>query len=385
MYLRLSSFYLVYFATLGALLPYWGLYLKSLGFGATEIGELIAVTMATKMVAPNVWGWVADHTGRRVWVIRVASVIAVVAFSGVFFVHDFWGLAIIVATFSFFWNAALPQFEALTMSYLGDRAHRYSSIRLWGSIGFIATVVLLGPLLDRHGAGLLPCVLVILLGTIVASSLTVPERPLVHESKRDREPFWQIVNQRDVRSLLIVCFLMQASHGPYYSFYSIYLENHGYSHEVIGRLWALGVIAEIIVFLFMHRLLPRFGVRRLLLASLGLATLRWMLIGAFVDSAGVLAFAQLLHAASFGVYHAVAIGLIHGFFTGVHQGRGQAIYSSLSFGAGGAFGSFYAGYLWDSAGASMTFMIAAVASAAAFVFAARGIATGRLAEVAAPP
>jgi PPP family 3-phenylpropionic acid transporter len=372
MYFRLSGFYLFYFAALGALLPYWGLYLKSLEFSSGAIGELIAILMATKIVAPNVWGWVADHSGRRMAVVRIASLLAVIAFCGVFLGQGYWWMAAVMILFSFFWNAALPQFEAVTLSQLGAQPHRYSSIRLWGSIGFILSVATLGPLLGRYDAGLLPWVLVALYAAIWISTLLVAEQaspPAHHE----RLHLWELLRQPQVAALLLVCFLMQASHGPYYSFYSIYLEDHGYPRWLIGQLWALGVVAEIGVFLLMHRLLPRFGARRLLLASLALTTLRWLLIGHFVGSLPVLVFAQTLHAASFGIYHAVAITLIHKFFTGRHQGRGQALYSSLSFGAGGAVGSLYAGYLWESSGggAAAAFMVAAAASAAAFLVARR--------------
>jgi PPP family 3-phenylpropionic acid transporter len=375
MYFRLSGFYLFYFAALGALLPYWGLYLKSLGYSAGEIGELIAILMATKIVAPNVWGWIADHSGRRMAVVRVASLLAVIAFCGVFLGQSYWWMAAVMILFSFFWNAALPQFEAVTLSQLGAQPHRYSSIRLWGSIGFILSVAALGPLLGRYDAGLLPWVLVALYAAIWFSTLLVPEQaapPAHHE----RLHLWELLRRPQVATLLLVCFLMQASHGPYYSFYSIYLEDNGYPRWLIGQLWALGVAAEIGVFLLMHRLLPRFGARRLLLASLALTTLRWLLIGYFVGSLPVLVFAQALHAASFGIYHAVAITLIHKFFTGRHQGRGQALYSSLSFGAGGAVGSLYAGYLWESSGGGATaaFMVAAAASAAAFLVARRTLA-----------
>ncbi len=379
MYLRHSSFYLWYFAALGALLPYWGLYLKSLGYSAVEIGELIAIMMATKIVAPNVWGWIADRSGRRMRVVRIASLLAAIAFAGVFIGGGYWWLALVVTAFSFFWNAALPQFEAVTMSRLGERTDLYSRIRLWGSIGFIAAVVALGAAIDRHGIALLPAVLLGLFLAIWCSSLAVSDQPPVSTARGDHPPLSQVLRRADVIALLVVCFLMQASHGPYYSFFSIHLEQHGYSGWLIGQLWALGVLAEIGVFLLMHRMLPRFGVRRLLLTSLALTTLRWLLIAGFVDSLAVMLFAQALHAASFGIYHAVAIGLIHRYFTGRHQGRGQALYSSLSFGAGGAVGSLYAGYLWDSAGATPTFVIAALLSTAAFVVAFRGIA-GRSSE-----
>ncbi|MGD8313039.1 MAG: MFS transporter, partial [Gammaproteobacteria bacterium] len=135
-YWRLSGFYLFYFASLGGLIPYWSLYLKALDFSIAEIGELVAILMATKIVAPNVWGWIADHTGHRMMIVRMASLLATIAFAGVFLAHGFWWLALVMTVFSFFWNAALPQFEATTMNHLGMRTHRYSSIRLWGSVGF---------------------------------------------------------------------------------------------------------------------------------------------------------------------------------------------------------------------------------------------------------
>lgn len=377
MYFRHASFYFWYFAALGALLPYWGPYLKGRGFSAAEIGELIAVMMATKIVAPVIWGWVGDATGRRMAIVRVASMLAVIAFAGVLHAGGYWWMAVVIAAFSFFWNAALPQFEAVTMSRLGDQTHRYSSIRLWGSVGFVIAVVAVGPVLDSHGTALLPPILLALFAGIWLSSFTVSEAQGAPRADSRSGSFWSAVRRPEVLVLLGVCFLMQASHGPYYSFFSIHLAERGYPGWLIGQLWALGVVAEIGVFLLMHRLQPRFGVRRLLLASLALTTLRWVLIAGFVDHRPVLIVAQILHAASFGVYHAVAIGLIHGFFRGPHQGRGQALYSSLSFGAGGAFGSLYAGYLWETAGATPTFLLAALASAGAFALALR-TRTGRV-------
>ena len=152
------------------------------------------------------------------------------------------------------------------------------------------------------------------------------------------------------------------SHGPYYVFFSIYMESHGYSTALIGQLWALGVLAEIGVFLLMPVLLPRFGARSLLLLAVMLTTLRWLLVAGFADNIAIIAFSQLLHAASFGLYHVVVIFLIHRLFTGVHQGRGQALYSSLSFGAGGACGSLASGYLWSGIGPEAMYLLAAGAA-----------------------
>lgn len=358
-YWRLSGFYLFYFASLGALLPYWGLYLKSLDFSARDIGLFMAVVLGTKIVSPNIWGWIADHTGRRMAIVRVGCALGAICFAGVFVSSNYWWLLLVMVAFSFFWNATLPQFEATTFTYLGIQTNRYSSIRLWGSVGFIITAAGLGQLLHLKGVAALPTILLTLFLGIWVMSMWVPEKaaghiPLQHESLRE------VMRKPVVLALLAVCLLMQMSHGPYYTFYSIYLEDSGYSRFLIGQLWALGVIAEVIVFLIMHRLEPRLGLNSLLLLSLVLAAFRWVLIGYFVDVLWVLVVAQLLHAASFGIYHASAIQLIHKYFVGRHQGKGQALYSSLSFGMGGAIGSFYSGILWESMGAKAVFASASV-------------------------
>jgi PPP family 3-phenylpropionic acid transporter len=366
-YWRLSGFYLFYFAALGAMVPYWGLYLQSLGFSAQSIGELMAILMGTRIVAPYLWGWIADRTARRMSIVRLATLLATLAFTGVFYRQSYAWLALVMSGFSFFWNAALPQFEATTLNYLGSEAYRYSQVRLWGSIGFILSVVGLGVILDRYGAGVLPGILFALIAGIWLASLWVPERrgPILPS----RERIWRVLLRREVFAFLAVCFLMQASHGPYYTFYSIYLEANGYGRIWIGQLWAWGVVAEVLVFLVMHRLLLGWGPRPVLIVSLALAALRWLLIGWLVQQPLALGLAQILHAASFATYHAAAMYLVHQFFVGRHQGRGQALYSSLSFGAGGAVGGLYSGYLWDSAGAPLTYSVGAGLSLVALLLA----------------
>lgn len=373
---RLSSFYFFYFGTLGAMVPYWGLYLDSLGFSAREIGELMACLMATRVVSPNIWGYLADRRGDRLGIVRWGTFLAAVCFTGVLFGTSYLWLAAVMTCFSFFWHAALPQFEAITLNHLGTQIQRYSHIRLWGSVGFIVAVAGLGPVLDYTGLAPLPSILVILIGGIWLASLLAP-RDHSAPSHAVSPPLRDVLKRADVRALLVVCVLMQASHGPYYTFYSLYLQDHGYTRSVIGQLWALGVVAEIGIFLVLHRLSQRFTLRSLLWVSLALASVRWLMIGGWADSLLVLLLAQLLHAATFGVYHAVAIQLVHGFFHGPHLGRGHALYSSIGFGAGGALGSLYSGYLWTSVGATTTFMVAAALSAAAWLVAWRWLRHAR--------
>lgn len=367
-YWRLSGFYFFYFATLGALVPYWGLYLQSIGFTPLDIGMLMALLMISRIVAPVLWAWIADHRAQRMRVVRLAALLTVVTFAGVFFGTGFWWLAAVMMAFSFFWNASLPLIEVITLNHMDGQPGAYGRVRLWGSLGFISSVVLLGMIIDAHGPRwVLPALLLLMLG-IWSCTQVLPEteaRVLSEPAGRLRD----VIRRPEVLAFLLACFLMQASHGPYYTFYSIYLEDHGYSKTLIGFLWAFAVLCEIGVFLLTRRLLQHIALRSLLLLSFALATLRWLLIGHFPDSLAVLIAAQMLHAATFGSFHASAIQMVYGFFTGRHQHRGQAIYGSASFGLGGAVGSLYSGYTWSSLGPTGSFDIAALLAGMAFVVA----------------
>jgi PPP family 3-phenylpropionic acid transporter len=364
-YWRLSGFYWFYFASLGALIPYWGLYLSEQGFNAVEIGELMAVIMATKIVAPYLWGWIADYHGNRLSIIRAGSFLSAGCFAGIFFSSQYGWLFIILLFFSFFWNAVLPQFEALTFNHLGKQAHRYSWIRAWGSIGFVMSVTSMGFLYAYIDITNLPIIVFVLLSGIWIATLPIAEHKGEHQPTK-HTPITHILYDKKVIALLLACLFVQASHGPYYTFYSIYAEAHGYSRSYIGLLWAIGVISEVVAFALMPYLVKRFGLRTLLLFSLFSGSVRWLFIAFFIDNLYLTIFAQIFHASTFGIYHAVAITYIHRYFKGKNQGKGQALYSSVSFGAGGMIGSLYGGYLWDSAGSTMTFIIAAILSFIAF-------------------
>ena len=361
-YWRLSNFYFFYFSLLGALVPYWGLFLQNRGFDAVAIGELMAILMATKIVAPNVWGWIADHYGHRMRIVRLASLLSLIVFGGMFFSDGFWSIALVMILYSFFWNASLPQFEAITFTYLREKVARYAQIRLWGSVGFIVTVLVLGMLVDSQGTEVvLPTVMVIFVSIWLSSLLVSDPAPEPHPEQQ--QSLMAVLRKPAIVAFFAAVFLMQMSHGPYYAFYSIFMEEHGYSKTLIGQLWALGVLAEVGMFVVMHHLLQRWGARKVLIASLWLAAVRWLMIGYLPESLTLLLIAQLLHAATFGTFHAAAIHLVHHYFPGRLQGRGQALYSSVSFGAGGALGSLAAGYTWDGLGAGLTFALAAAIAA----------------------
>ena len=155
-YGRLSAFYALYFSTLGLILPFWSVYLDAAGFSASQIGALVGAMLGLKIIAPYLWGQLADHLGRRLPIIRLAALLAGLSFAAVPLFDGFWPLLAVVILFAFFWNAALPQFEAITFNHLRERADRYGQIRVWGSVGFIFASVGLGAWIEQVGVQVLP-------------------------------------------------------------------------------------------------------------------------------------------------------------------------------------------------------------------------------------
>jgi PPP family 3-phenylpropionic acid transporter len=364
-YWRLSAFYFAYFAYVGAAAPYFSLYLASLGLAAAQIGVLLSLGSLMRVIGPNFWGWVADRTQRRARIIAMTLALAGASYTGFFFVRSFWGLFALLLATGFFTSASMPLTESLTLSHLRGAVSRYGSIRLWGSVGFILTVTLIGYALDvLPVASLLWMVLATYaLGWVCA--LAVPDA-LAGGVPAEPEPVWTILRRPEVAALLGACFLMNLAHGPLYAFFSLYLVDHGYSKAAVGWMWSIGVVAEIIVFLLMPALMRRYTLSAILLACFAATAARFLMIGWGVDSAPILFAAQLLHGLSFGAYHAAAVTAIHRWFQGAHQVRGQAIYLSVSFGAGGVLGSALSGLSWDSIGPAWTFSFAAFAALAGY-------------------
>ncbi len=376
-YWRLSGYYFFYFATLGAIVPYWGLYLQYRGYSAVEIGELMAIVAATKIIAPYLWGWIADQSGHGLSLIRYSAFAATISFAGVYIADNLLLMSVVMLLFSFFWNANLPQFEATTLHFLGSNSNRYSRIRLWGSIGFITLVLGLGRLLDYSGLHVLPHCLLLLYFGIWIATLGVPNLDQVPKHNKAVQSIFSTLKQRPVIVALAICFLMQFSFGSYYAFFSIYLEQHGYTKSAVGMLWALGAAAEIFVFLTMHKLLPKFGARLLMCFAFAATALRWFGISKFVEANELVALTQLLHAFGFGMFHATMIHLIHQYFPVEHKGRGQALYSSLSFGAGGALGALVSGFILEYSNGATVFLVAGIIALLGFFVAWFGLPKDR--------
>lgn len=358
-YGRLGLFYLFYFALVGILLPYWSLYLRWLDYSAAEIGWVAAVLMVTRMGAPNLWGWLADRRYPRLRLIQWGCFAALLAFSGLLLSQRLVWMLCLVFAFSFFWNAVLAQFEVLTLQHLYPHTGRYGLVRIWGSLGFILAVLGLGFALERISPNWIPWLCGNLFLCLWLASLALPSAPAPVEAID--EPAEVRLACPQLWLFLLIMFLLQLAHGPYYTFYTLYLQDAGWAEGHIGLLWSLGVVAEIFIFLCMHVLLAQVSLLRLLCAAVLLTATRWVLIARFPEALSMLILAQLLHAASFGVAHAVAIEWVRRRFPTSQAGQGQALYSSISFGAGGAAGALLSGLFWDISPAGVFYVAASVA------------------------
>lgn len=365
-YWRLSGYYFYYYAALGAFMPYWPMYLEEKGFSSSQIGQIMAILAVTRLLSPNLWGWLADHSGRRALLIRITSIMTAIIFFQFDGINDFAWLAGLTLLVGMFWNAPLPLFESVTLAYLPG-PQRYSRIRLWGSVGFIAAVTFIGWALD-NGLALvcLPQAIWILMVLMTLISLLVTEPP-IRSTTQVHHSVWTILKRPNVIAAFAVFMLVQVMHSPHYVFFSMYLEQNGYDNDRIGKLWALGVMAEVLLFMFAGVLFRYFSVRRLLMIALGLSIVRWLITGWMIQHLYWVIFAQILHAVTFGLTHMVFMMLIQRYFTGSHQSKGQTLYSSVSYGLGGMLGSYIAGELWDTLGPESIYLFSAAASLLALI------------------
>jgi PPP family 3-phenylpropionic acid transporter len=360
-FIPLSSYYFFYFAAVGTLIPYFGLYLQSLHLGAVEIAQITAVFALARIFSPPLLALLADRRGQFLFYGQLTSFLSALLVLGFWWLDDYGSLLWLIWWLGFFWHAALPPMESLTLRTLGSNLAPYSRIRLWGSIGFIVAVMGVGYLIERFGIGVFLWAMTVFFIAMALVTLINQDQEHYHAKGLNLSGLWQIVRQPAVILVLAIALLMQVSHGIYYAFYSIMLNHAGYNASDIGLLWTVGVVAEIVLFWYFSRWLSLLSFRGWLLLATLLAVVRWLMIAAFEDVWWLLVIAQLLHAATFGIFHSTVVQWLHRAFES-HQAQGQALYSSITYGIGGVIGSLLAGYAWVWGAGEATFVAAALAS-----------------------
>jgi PPP family 3-phenylpropionic acid transporter len=316
-----------------------------------------------RIFGPNVWGWVADHTRQRARVLRMTACAALAAFACMFFAHTFAQFFVVIVVVNFFTSAQAPLSEALMLSDMRGDLSNYGKIRLWGSLGFIAAVTAGGYFLEWFGVGAMLWICVGLMLAVLAASLRirdVPHPPAAHDTPR----LWHVLRKPEVAAFFLSAALMIGAHMALYAFYSLYLARAGYSTPMIGAMWALGVVAEVVFFYFQARLFARFGARRLMMLAFGVTVLRFVITGAAPGLLWVMVLAQLLHAVTFAAHQSASVLTMQRWFAGPLQASGQALFMSIAYGLGGTLGGLFMTFCWEKIGPQQMFYVAAALAAA---------------------
>ncbi|NMP33001.1 MFS transporter [Thalassotalea sp. M1531] len=356
---RLSNSYFWYFSVLGLAIPFLAIFLEGRGFNSLQMGEILAVFTATKIIGPTFWAFMADKTGKKLPFIQLGATLSLVCFSVLFFVDGYWPILTILALFSLFWTGMQPQMEVLTLGAMRKSTKFYARIRLWGSVGFIVFALASGEVIGYFGSDSFIAIGFVILVGLWLSTLWLNETNC-------RTSFVN-VNSRIIHKFLTANFILffisgllfQLSFGPYYSFFALYLRDLTYPSYAVGMFVSLAVVAEIVIFIVAGRLFKRFDAKNLLVLSIAITAARWFIMAYFGDNGIMLAISQLAHAASFGLYHSASMQFIQNHFNPNQQNRAQAVYVSGMYGIGGAIGAYLAGVYWmDGLGAQQTFIYA---------------------------
>jgi PPP family 3-phenylpropionic acid transporter len=356
-HLVIGSQYFLYFGVLGIFLPFFNLYCYHLGFSGFQIGILSAVRSVALVLFPLIWGALADRLNARQPIYILCCFCSALIWMLYLFTVDFWPMLAITIFYGMFYSPIISFLEAFTMDMLGKKKKSYGRIRVWGSISFIAVVVILGRIIDLYSVEII--VVLILAGSLMLSVIST-QVPAIKAAKKKRlAGRAKSLLDRGVLVFLFCAFLMLVSHGAYYGFFSIHLENLGFGSTFIGLTWALASAAEILVMLRSDQIFNRFSIKAVLIFSFMVAALRWLILF-FVQSAAAILLSQVLHAVTYGTFHIASILYIDQLAPDKAKTMGQAVNNATSYGLGLMVGFFLNGYLYEITGSSALFIISAL-------------------------
>jgi len=353
-----------YFAHIGFFNPYLPLWLQERGFGLMAIGVLTAVPAGTRLFAPYAWGWLSDHTGERVRLLRLGALGALLLSVALWW--PLGGVALFGVLLLMFSHTSgmMPMSEAVLAHQVsqagGFDARRYGRVRLWGSLGFLVTVLAAGAWFERHGMGSFPVWTTLSLLVVLLSAWWLPDhREAPHHVEASGTSIAPVLRRPAVRWFFVALSFHVLSHIFVYIFLSLHLDRLGYGREAIGLFWAASVVIEVGWFFTQGRWLPRLSLQAWLVAVSVVMTLR---MGLTAGAAGwwvTLLLAQALHALTFAAHHTVCIALLSQHFPGRLRGRGQALYSVIGYGLPGVVGGLVGGMVSQTWGLSEVFWLSA--------------------------
>jgi PPP family 3-phenylpropionic acid transporter len=348
-----------YFAHIGFFNPYLPLWLKELGFGLFAISVLTSVQAATRLFAPYGWGWLSDHTGERVRLLRYGATTALLISVGLWFELSPLWLGMVLLVMFTHTSSMMPMSEA-AMAHLVSQggafdAKRYGRVRLWGSLGFLVTVFVAGAWFEHFGMAHFPAWTTLTLAAVTVSVWCLPDLKEAIPAHDVKVSVLPVLRQRAVQWFFAAAFFHVLSHIGIYVFFSLYLDALGYSKTMIGVLWAVSVIVEIGWFFTQSRWLPLLSLTGWLVLCSAAMVLRMAVTASWAHVLVALLLAQALHAFTFATHHTACIALLSHHFPGRLRGRGQALYTVIGYGFPGVLGGLAGGVLSSKYGLSSVF------------------------------
>jgi len=373
-----SSTYFAYAGLFGTYAPLW---FQSLGYSTLAIGVLASVQSATRLISPYAWGWLADHTGQRTQLLRIAVGLGLTVALG-FFVSPDYGWIMGVTAVLFVCTAGVVPISEAALAHIVSQgatldAGRYGRVRVWGSIGFILAAVGSGVLLQWLGVGRFP---VLVVGALLLLLVAALRLPVVIEAAHGTDAAagaLAVLREPVVAWFFAGVFFTVLAHTSLYAFLSLYLVSIGYTKSAVGLVWAVGVLAEVAWFWFQGAWLARLSPHAWLMVAAGVSVLRFAVIAVFGASPVLLVLAQCLHAVTFAAQHSSCIAVINRHFPGRLRGRGQALYTVLGYGASGVIGGVAGGALSQAHGFAAVFWAASGAALLATICCWRAWTLGR--------
>lgn len=364
--LRLSLFNAFLFLGSGIQLPFLPLWLKAKGLNEAEIALVVALMMAVRIFAMPLGTFLADATRNRKRVIHCAAFGAFAVYLLLNFVTGFWPILIVALVAAALLAPVVPLSETLALEGSAHFGIDYGHIRLWASLSFLAGSLIAGALLDFVSVNYVILLIAGAQGLGALMTLVLPSDRIM------RKPGGEAIRLRSVLAVVtaasFVIFLAasaigQSSHGLLYAMGSVHYDDLGFSKFTIGRLWAVGVVTEILMFAFSGRFYKKLGAVNLIALGTGLAVLRWAVTG-LEPPLAIFYMVQVLHAGSFGFTHLGTMHFIREKVPDSMRNTVQGIYSALASGVLMSSTMWSAGPLYAVMGGKAYFVMAAVAGIA---------------------
>jgi PPP family 3-phenylpropionic acid transporter len=333
---RVSLLFAAIFVVAGTNLPYFPVWLDWRGLGAREIAIITAVPLIVRALVTPVLAFAADRTGDHRRFLIILSWIGLAALLALSQQTTFWPILVCTLAFALAWTTVMPLTETVALSGVRAAGLDYGRMRLWGSLSFIAASVAGGWVVAAAGAGS-AIWLVIAGGVLTTLAAHALARPIGRgRLKRATPPprlriadALALLRSRTFLFFLLAAGATQAAHAMFYTFGTLHWAGQGISPGWSGALWALGVVAEILVFSISGALVRKLGAATLIGLGAAAAVVRWLAMG-FDPPLLWLVPLQALHGLTFGATHIGAIHFMAKVVPEQHTGTSQALYASVT-------------------------------------------------------